>query len=210
MILFSASSWSLAQQADLLRWKTHYDQAILVVETETEKSQFALLSGYTNDLQTLRSKIQTAGDLDKLKLVLAEITRVQTEKALPSTLPDVSEVKTLAAAYQQRSQEEKTRRAQRIVALASQYDKALDTFQVKLTQEGKLPAASAVQAERKRLLSAEPLIAAKALLGSTSEMQPSSRTSQPQETKPTASPVFGEVVLSGTQQEGDVTIAARF
>ena len=206
IILISASSWGLAQQADLLKWKTQYDQAILVVETEAAKSQSVLLSGYMNDIQTLRSKFQIAGDLDKLKLILAEITRVQTEKTLPATLLDVSEAKTFVAAYQQRSQEEKTRRAQRIVALVSQYDKALGTLQVKLTQEGKLPAASAVQDERKRLFSSEPLMAAKALLGSASEIQPSSRTLQPQETKPTASPAFGEVVLSGTQKEGDVTI----
>jgi hypothetical protein len=114
----------------------------------------------------LRGKAQKAGDLDKLKAILAEMSRVQTEQSLPTTLSDVQEVRTLSGVYQQRSQEVKTRRAQRIVAVGSQYDKSLDTLQRRLTQEGKLDDATAVQTERKLLPGTEPLATARSLLAS--------------------------------------------
>jgi hypothetical protein len=89
---------------------------------------------------------------------------VEAEQSLPSVLPDVSELKALVSAYQQRSQDAKVRRAQRIVVLATQYEKSMDALQRKLTQEGKLDDATAVQAERQALPASEPLATARTLL----------------------------------------------
>jgi hypothetical protein len=166
LLLFACFSAS-AQQADLGKLKKQYDDSILVIEIETAQSQSALVTAYTNEINVLRNKTQKAGDLDKLKTILAEVARVQAEQTLPSTLPDVSELKAIGAAYQQCCQEAKIRRAQRIVALASQYDKALDTLQRRLTQEGKLDDATAVQAERQTLPASEPLATARTLLRTT-------------------------------------------
>lgn len=183
VVLLCACFAVQAQQADLGKLKKQYEDAYQVIESETAHSQSALVTAYTNELQSLRGKTQKAGDLDKLKTVLAEISRAQTEQSLPAILPDVQDVRTLAEVYRQRSQEVQTRRAQRLVAVASQYDKLLDTLQRKLTQEGKLDAATAVQTERKLLPGTEQFASARSLLASA---QPA-RTS-PVKPEPTPRP----------------------
>lgn len=171
VVLLCACCSVYAQQADLGKLKKQYDDLIQVIEAETKQAQSAILEAYTNELPSFRDKAQEAGDLDKLNAIYAEMSRAQTEQSLPTPLPDVQEVGTVAGVYQQQAQWTKTNRAQRIVTLASYYTNRLDTLQRRLTKEGKLDDATAVQQERKVLWSLEPLAGAKSLLD---KPQPSS------------------------------------
>jgi hypothetical protein len=154
----------MAQQSDLSNLKGRYNDAILVIEVQSARDQTAVLSIYTNELQTLRTKAQTAGDLEALRTILEEVSRSQTQQSIPTNPPSLPDLKILVARCQKSSQQTTLRRAEQIVAFGARYDKALDALQRRLTQAGQLDDAIAVQAERKALLDTEPLVSAKTVM----------------------------------------------
>ena len=155
---------SAQQQPDLQQLKSQYDDNVLLVEVEHAKNVAALLTSYTNELNALRIRIQQDGNLDKLRAVLAEITRAQTDRTLPASVLGVPEAAALAGACRQRAQELTSRRAETILANAGKYDNRLAALQKSLTQQGKVEEATAVEAERKRLRESDEVRVARNVL----------------------------------------------
>lgn len=154
-----------AEQADLKQLKAGYESSLQALDAREIQLKAELIAGYTNGLQAVRSKAQQAGDLDTLKTVLAEVVRATTERSLPTEIPALPEVRTLVLGYRQRLQELAQGWGRNTLAQASHYDKALEALQRKLTQEGKLDEATAVQKERKDLVSSEAVVRARVALG---------------------------------------------
>lgn len=179
--LFWITSVTDGQNINLQDLRTKYDDALLVITTEQAESQSALLSAYTNSLNSLRIQMQKAGDLDKLKAIITECTRTDIEKSLPSQISDVSEIKVLEEEYGRKSQQLRVQNATKIRALASQYDTALMGLQKNLTKEGKLNEATEIQIIRKTLQNEELVTSAVALLTGGTTNQLSSNKLQPQD-----------------------------
>ena len=150
MAMGTAGSAS-AQVTNLQSFKDAYEISCRVVAAETRDAESALLNGYTNSLQSLRRKAQQAGDLDALKAIVNELARFEKEGALPDAPPDVAVLRTLVDGYRSRIRLQEEQKASRILALTRDYDKALARLQLKLTQDGLIDEATAVQDERKRL-----------------------------------------------------------
>jgi hypothetical protein len=69
--LLSACTRALAQQADLDVLKTYYQNNSAAIEADLSQSHTQLIGAYTNSLNGLRTKLQAAGELEKLMVVLA-------------------------------------------------------------------------------------------------------------------------------------------
>lgn len=157
-----AAPCACGQQTELQQLKSKYGDDMLAIEVEAAANHAAVLAAYTNDLELLRRRFQQAGELDSLKAVLAEVARVQTEGSLPASLAAAPGLRMLVTTYQKRMQSTATQRAQKIVLRGSQYDGALEALQRKLTREGNLDEATAVQAERESFKASEPQASARA------------------------------------------------
>ena len=112
---------TMAQSLDSL--KARYMAARSNIEAQA-------FTAYTNGLQVARVKAQAAGDLDGLKAVLTEIAAATNGTVAGS-------------AVQWRNQQ--------LQVLARQYGASLKDLQVRLTREGKIEEATAVQHERESL-----------------------------------------------------------
>jgi predicted Ser/Thr protein kinase len=153
-----------AEPVDLPRLRTQYGKDTLAVETEYAKGIEAMLTAYTNDLQGVRERAQQAGDLDKVKAVLAEVERVRAERTLPIAGLLLPEIKAIVPGYQLHAEQLSLSRTQGLKKAAADYDKALDDLQKKLTQKGKIDEATLVQEARKELEA--PAVAAPATISS--------------------------------------------
>ena len=153
---------------DLESYKKKHDDALLVILVEHSNHVVNIKKAYTTGLNTLKERLQTAGDLNKLKAVLAEISRFEKDQTFPTgqTRP-IPGVMVLADDCQANVAEAEKAKAQKIVTLASQYDKALLRLQRGRTRKGELDKATAIQKERKILAETRTLIAAIILLART-------------------------------------------
>jgi len=153
-----------AEQPGLALLRTQFGKDTLAVESEYAKGITVMLAAYTNDLQAARDRAQQAGDLDKVKAILAEVARVQAEQMLPMADSALPEIKAIVPGYQLRVEQLALRRTQGLKKAAADYDKALDDLQKKLTQKGKIDEATMVQEARKELEA--PAVAAPATISS--------------------------------------------
>jgi len=164
---------------DLEAHKQKYDDALHVIMVDHAQQVANIKEAYSAGLNTLKERVQAAGDLDKLKSVMEEISRFQVAKILPREDDNpIPEVLSIVKDRQAKTRRADTAKAQRIVTLASQYNRALLGLQKAHTRKGEIDKATAIQEERKVLAESETLTSANALL--TKETKPSSRiTPQP-------------------------------
>ena len=130
-ILFLIMVGTLAQAQDLALMKSRYQAASQAIMAQG-------FCGYTNGLQDLKVQAQQRGDLDTLRVVVAEIKRTQTDHTLGTN--QAPAVVGLATRQEQIS-------ARRVVDLTSHYVVALYDLQVRLTKAGDLDGATAAQQE---------------------------------------------------------------
>ncbi len=158
---------ALGQTGDLATAKLQYDNAITAIHSTRVEAEKNLAGQYTNALSTLQIKAQSDGDLDKVKAILAEKTRFETEHSSPAAQPSVTELKNLADALNRRLREIGMKEAADILKQTQQYDATLAALQKDLTKQGKIDDASAVQDERKKLAETQNIKEAKAALAAT-------------------------------------------
>lgn len=121
---------------------------------------------------SVQNQVQAAGDLNKVKATISEISRFEKDKTLlqPSDL-DIPEIVALRANCQQGLDAAEISRAQAIISLVAGYDRALATLQVDLTRKGELEKATVVQEERKKLTETEMLRSAQSLIAAENKCQ---------------------------------------
>lgn len=171
------ASYGHAQDYETYRKK--YEEALLVIVEEHSQQVANLMTTYSTGLNTVKAAVQAAGDLDKLKSVMGEIDRLRTAQTLPKENDKpIPEVLALAKDCQANTGKAHAARAQRILTLTSQYDRALLSLQKEHTRKGELDKATAIQEERKTLAETETVAAARAVLaqkGPVEEPRPVSR-----------------------------------
>ena len=169
---------------DLKSYRQKYEDGLQKIVADHQQRTGDITKIYSTGLNSLKARVQAAGDLDKLKSVMEEISRFQMAETLP-TVEDkpISEVLTLVKDCQSNTEKADTAKAQRIVRLTAQYDKALLGLQKQHTRKGEIDNATAIQEERKALAEAESVTAANALLAKASK--PSPKIKQQPAHKPT-------------------------
>lgn len=150
---------------DLESYRKKYDDGLTKITADHQEQIEDITKAYSTGLTTIKARVQAAGNLDKLKSVMDEISRFQMAKALPTEEDKlIPEVLALLKACQANITKADIAKAQRIVSLASRYDKALLHLQQEHTRKGELDIATALQKERRALSETEPVSAARALL----------------------------------------------
>ena len=137
-------------------WNVYKENAEKI-NAELQPKFDALQQQYQKALETMKSTAQNRGDLEKVQAVIAEITRFEETKNIPST-PDeetIAEIKTLHANAAKPFAALEKDRASRMTSLTKRYGQALEQLQASLVKAGKLDEAAAVKAARERAKRAE-------------------------------------------------------
>ena len=106
-------------------------------------------------------KIQKTGNFKKAITVKDEISRFRDKNGMPEEMSELLEIKNLQSRYIEQASSFEANKAQKIVNLASKYDKALAQLQKSLVRSGKLDDAKTVHEERERIANSKPVIQAK-------------------------------------------------
>lgn len=146
--LLSGPATSPAAEFDAYRQT--YEKKLLEIQAQHAADTNALTGFYKTALESLLAKVKAAGDLAKVKAVLAELERQTSGATGPDDLPTIPEVVSLRTALASRSAHLEKKRAGQIVDLTERYDEALEKVQKNLVKVDKLDEAKAVQAERAR------------------------------------------------------------
>ncbi len=112
-----------------------------------------LNAGYEKALDTLKTKAISDGDLDLIEAVVKEQKRFIGEKTVSEEKikAEVEEIGKLQKMYTEARQKLKLKWAKDVLALAKNYDKALQKLQVSLTRNEDIAGARAIRDERKRV-----------------------------------------------------------
>lgn len=151
---------------DLNTYRATYEQKVNVI-TETFAGKMALLDiQYEKGVNGLRPAFQKEGNLAKVKAVLAELERFQKENAVPEqAVPGgLEEIRRMQVIYSEQALLLKVERAESIVTLSEQFDRALVQLQKALVQDGKIDEAVTVQEERQRVEQSEIFLASKGIV----------------------------------------------
>jgi hypothetical protein len=108
----------LGQSAEPGKLKTIYEPTLQAYENEHTSTVAVAIAGYTNELHALRIRVQQAQELDSLKVILAEISRVEAQNTLPSGCSSPSVFEGLVAAYRRQVQHLDQSNTQEVVQLA--------------------------------------------------------------------------------------------
>lgn len=147
VILMAAN---LVTAVDLETYEATYEKQMEEIILSHGMQMTDLYEQYARALNDLLAGVKKAGDLDRTTAVMEEIARFSKENTMPgrpSALPDIQNLRTL---FKKQVSAHETKKAKRVIALASQYDQALEGLQKSLVSSSKLDAAKAVQEERKR------------------------------------------------------------
>jgi hypothetical protein len=141
-----------ATAAELDTYRQTYAKQQQDIESRYASDTNALAAGYRAALQSLLAKVKAAGDLDRVKAVMAELDSAAMGETEPENAAAMPAIVTLRTRRADRLAEIRRKRASQIVELASSYDKALGNLQVNLVKADRLDDATAVQEERTRAL----------------------------------------------------------
>lgn len=138
-----------------------------------------LADNYTASLANLQRKVQAAGDLDNLKVVMAEMERFSEEKKVTennfkNAFLDLKKLQITFASAADRLNFDK---AKKIVILTEPYEKNLSTLQSNLTKQGNIDDANRIQEERQKVQQDKNYIWAKKII---SESLPSNKAADSQ------------------------------
>jgi hypothetical protein len=159
-------------QANLASAIFTHEAKLGVLHETVAAERKALADQYGAALKALQLKVQSEGDLDKLKQVRAEEARFSAQPPAPPPPHPLPELNTLAATYAKRTSEIERKEAGWQVQLAEGFDAELAALQKRLTQAGQIDQASAVQAERQKSAQLESLAQAKARLALPADSGP--------------------------------------
>ena len=147
--------------------------------------QFAdLQQQYKKVLETMKTTVQSQGDLVKTKAVIAEIDRFQKEKSQPATLNEneLPEIKACQIGYMKQYAKLETDLTLKLGAVTVKYEQDLDRIQKEMVKAGKLDEATAVLEERGK--------AQRAIKGYSDQLSAIRESSATNETRVASAPVL--------------------
>jgi ribosomal protein L22 len=122
------------------------------INAEFQPKFEALQQQYQKALETLKANAKNRGDLDKTKVVVAEIARFEETKCPPPT-PDkdaIKEIRDLQANAARPFAQLENEKRLRMSTLTKRYGQALDSLQGELVKAEKLDDATVVKEARQR------------------------------------------------------------
>jgi hypothetical protein len=143
-----------------------FDDELAAIASDLEAKVTQLDEGYARALRALLKKIRDAGDLDGTTAVMAEVARLKKEGGVPEVKSGIGEVADLQEVYTKELGKLKTAKDEQIVALAKQYDTALDKMERQLVSANELESALKVREERRRVGDNPEVLAARKRLKS--------------------------------------------
>jgi len=148
-------SANLTSAKDLKTSKAIYELRLGSVNRSHRTRMSNLGDNYTKALDSLLSKVQKAGDLDKTTVVKKEIARFnlsQTMPEKPSTLGGIQNLQTL---FTKSASKYVADKSNQVISLTSTYEKSLEILQRQLVSDDKLNEARMVQKEREAVMTSE-------------------------------------------------------
>lgn len=157
--------------SDLTTYRDTYERELGNIALAHGERTLKLHSSYLRALDSLQTKVQKAGVLDKIVAIKSEKERFNAEKSVPDTQPEgqILEITSIQKSFLENDKAIKMGKARSIMSLVTKYDRALEALQQKLAKEGAIENALAVQEERKRVDVHEEIVAAKKSLKAGSE-----------------------------------------
>ena len=164
LVLLTCATTLLA--SDLKTYKATYEKEMESIILGRGVTVSQLNESYSKSLKDLSDRATNAGDLDKVRAVMAETERFAKENTvLSGDAKDSSpDLKRAQLAYLQNMTGLKSAQARKIMGLVSKYDSALGRLQISLTKEKKFDDALSVQNERKAVAASENVVSATATL----------------------------------------------
>ena len=174
--ILAMPSFVWAEAPGLASVKFEYESQTAGVYSTGLAERRSLAEKYTNALHSLQVKAQQAGDLDRVKVFLAEQDRFARERTAPAAGRGAmgAELENLFSSMGQNMRNIAVKEAKDVLKLSSAYDASLESLQKELTKAGKIEQAIAVQEERKTLASSADVRAAKEALASGTTANPAS------------------------------------
>ena len=175
-LLFLFMSSAVLLSADLKTYQTTYEKEMEAIVLEHVMGLTKLNESYQNALNSLHKGVMQAGDLLKIKAVMAESERFITSKSVTAdnakdSSPDLKKIQLF---YLQHLESMENGRARNVITLTSKYDSALAALQRSLAQRSKLDDATAVMTEIERIGISDEVVGARALLIKNQEKPKSS------------------------------------
>lgn len=164
---FSVISAVLVEAADLPAYKDVYNKNLEEIILSHGPKLAAVDQQYAKSIEALKAKVQSEGNLDKTKSVMAEIERFRREKTINSAAV-LPELKELQAVSSKQTLDLELDKARKIINLTARYDGVLDRLQKELTKAGKIDEATVIQDERNNVKNSDYLAAANMVMASAS------------------------------------------
>jgi hypothetical protein len=177
LILTLTAMVAVSHADEMANYRMKYEKTLEEILLAQGMRLSDLNSEYTRALDRVRVQAKQRGDLEAVKMTLAEIDRFQNEKNIPVEKSQHLDIKRIQVACANRSAQLEIEKTRRILTLATQYDTALLRLQRQLTSADKLHAATAAQTERQRLAESDTVAAAKAAIAALA-LQPNGGTRQ--------------------------------
>ena len=151
---------------DIKTYQATYEKQLEAITDDHLSKMLLLNTQYERGVNALKPKFQKEGNLDKMKVALAEVERFKNEQAMPESVSTLGlkEILNLQKIYAEHGLLLKVRASRSLITLSEQYDRALANYQKMLFQSGKFDEALAVEEERKRVKQSESFLAAKTVL----------------------------------------------
>ena len=140
----------VAGAQDAASYRATFEASLAQIESAFTQRTSALEASYAKSLETLCEQYRVAGDLSGTLATKREIDRFASERRLPDSPSEHAAVAALQEKLRQACAQPRDDRARQTVALADQYDQALERLQRSCVVAGHLPEAQAVQTERER------------------------------------------------------------
>lgn len=115
---------------------------------------------YTKALGSLLDNAKREGDLEKTRAIMDELESFGSDKSIGENPAGLLDIRNLQLSYTKQASLYHADKANKVIALTSQYDRALEQLQRNYVRSSALDEAAAVQAERKRVESSPPVVGA--------------------------------------------------
>ncbi|OVE74213.1 hypothetical protein BVX94_01090 [bacterium B17] len=152
VVAFLMPVMTSAGPAKLPKLQETYSTSLEKINKTYNKTMSGYQTTYIKTLEALKTNMQKKAKLEGVLAIDEEIKRFEASPVIDSTLiSSIPEVKAIQLDYMKKTDNLPLLKARQIVSLAAKYDKALESYQNSLTQNGSFQNAVAVKAERDAL-----------------------------------------------------------
>ena len=150
--------------ADLVEIIDQYEEKLLAIEVEHERSSEVGLGKYRASVEAVLAKVKETGDLEKTKTVMAELERLEKEKGLAKSRPAFDQIASVHDSYVKKFALLELQTAKRVVELAERFERVMEDHQKSLVKADQIDEAEKAQAARKRIATSDKVQSARAIV----------------------------------------------